>query len=39
MYFIDKYGLGSHLAHTNNTRENYIKHLLGICELFSIRKS
>lgn len=34
MYFVDKYGLGSHLAHTNNTRENYIKHLLGIANFF-----
>jgi RNA-directed DNA polymerase len=34
MYFIDKYGLDSHLAYTHNSRGNYLKHLLGIANYF-----
>lgn len=30
VYYIEKYGLNSHLEHTENTRANHIKHLLGI---------
>ncbi|MDR3598569.1 retron St85 family RNA-directed DNA polymerase [Clostridium sp.] len=30
MYYIEKYGLNSHLAKIQNTKANYIKHLLGI---------
>jgi RNA-directed DNA polymerase len=30
VYFIEKYGLPSHLDTTENYRANYIKHLLGI---------
>lgn len=30
MYYIEKYGLNSHLSKTKNTKANYIKHLLGI---------
>ena len=31
MYYIGKYGLGSHLNHTSQHKANYLKHLLGIC--------
>ncbi|MCH5138168.1 retron St85 family RNA-directed DNA polymerase [Clostridiaceae bacterium UIB06] len=30
MYYIEKYGLNSHLSKTKNTKANYLKHLLGI---------
>lgn len=30
MYYINKYGLNSHLSKTKNTKANYLKHLLGI---------
>jgi RNA-directed DNA polymerase len=30
VYYIEKYGLSSHLDKTENYRANYIKHLLGI---------
>ena len=29
MYYIQKYGLESHLAHIKEERKNYISHLLG----------
>jgi len=30
IYYIDKYGIDSHLNFTQNMRANYIKHLMGI---------
>lgn len=35
MYFIEKYGIESHLQHVNESRVNYLKHLLGIANHFS----
>lgn len=29
-YFIEKFGLESHLRRTGNTRANYIRHVLGV---------
>ncbi len=29
-YYIDKFGLESHLAHINSNKGNYLKHLIGI---------
>ena len=29
MYYITKYGLESHLAHIGETRQNYLRHLMG----------
>ena len=29
VYFINKYGLDSHIQHTQNDRANHLKHLLG----------
>lgn len=34
MFFIEKYGLDSHIRHTQNFRINYVKHLLGIANFF-----
>lgn len=30
MYYIQKFGLNSHLEKTKNTKKNYLRHLLGI---------
>ena len=30
VYYIEKYGLGSHLEHTDETRANHVRHLMGI---------
>jgi RNA-directed DNA polymerase len=32
MYFINKYGLKSHLENINENRENYILHILGVVQ-------
>jgi RNA-directed DNA polymerase len=34
IYFIEKYGLDSHIRHTQNFRSNYLKHLLGTANFF-----
>jgi RNA-directed DNA polymerase len=34
IYFIEKYGLDSHIRHTQNFRSHYLKHLLGIANFF-----
>ena len=32
MYYIEKYGLDSHLKHIHENRQNYLQHLLGQIE-------
>ena len=34
MYFIEKYGLDSHIRYTQDLRSNYVKHMLGVANFF-----
>jgi RNA-directed DNA polymerase len=34
IYFIEKYGIDSHIQHTQNLKANYIRHLLGVANFF-----
>ncbi len=32
IYYIDKFGIESHLSHINETRSNYLAHLYGLIQ-------
>jgi RNA-directed DNA polymerase len=34
LYFIEKYGLDSHIRRTQSLKSNYVKHLLGVANFF-----